>query len=329
MTRHDLKYRPAPGCNRFTLLFPNALYVGEDHLLLRTRVVLAEYYRRVYFADIQALVLEPTTARWIWAVIFGLLGLTGMFVGVFGEPWAICSGVVFLAAMIANIAMGPTCRCHIQTAVRCQTLPSVTRLGRAREFLASIQPAIAASQGEASAQQVRADSIRNLVSASLPAAIDAQPSDSSNRYAGGVHAVLFALMIGEAALIVACAFVYMWDILIVLSQLLNMIFVVVARGKQARTVMPKGLKKMPTYIALYPVAMIVAILFMSYVLDVGATGNRTSFLPHYAFYYFVMAACSAAMGIIGFLQLSAFRRVRKAQKSAVPPLREITEDRGQ
>jgi hypothetical protein len=63
---------------------------------------------------------------------------------------------VLLAFLVANLLLGPTCVCHLKTAVQTEELPSLRRLRRARKVLARLRPLIVAAQGELTLGEIAA-----------------------------------------------------------------------------------------------------------------------------------------------------------------------------
>jgi hypothetical protein len=53
---------------------------------------------------------------------------------------------------VINSISGPTCRCHLTTAVQTNELPSLKRVARANRVLSRLRPLIAAAQSEAAQQ---------------------------------------------------------------------------------------------------------------------------------------------------------------------------------
>jgi hypothetical protein len=69
--------------------------------------------------------------------------------------WWIIS-VVLSAFLAANTLMGPTCVCHLKTAVQTEELTPLRRLRRARKVLARVRPLIVAAQGELTPEEIAA-----------------------------------------------------------------------------------------------------------------------------------------------------------------------------
>ena len=56
-------------------------------------------------------------------------------------------GVLLLSGAVISAKRGPSCRCHIRTAVQTEVMPSLNRIRRADKVLTSIKPLIDAVQG--------------------------------------------------------------------------------------------------------------------------------------------------------------------------------------
>ena len=129
------------------------LWLGKDHLLMVESQFYREDYRRFYFRDIQAFVLRRTNqGRFISITLAVLVLLFGSIsVGSAGgvEPyffWIVTAG--FALFLLWNTLLGPTCECHLRTAVQMEELPSLRRLRRARRVLDRLRPLIIAAQGQ-------------------------------------------------------------------------------------------------------------------------------------------------------------------------------------
>jgi hypothetical protein len=142
------------------------LWLAEDHLLEVSSVVVTETYRRFFFQDARAFVVRHTKVRVIWSWILGglgaglgLLSLLSWWIAAinFDQDWHVAlyfpmaifgvGAVVFLTLWGINLALGPTCRCHLLTATGWHALSAPTRLGRAARAQSQIASVIEASQG--------------------------------------------------------------------------------------------------------------------------------------------------------------------------------------
>lgn len=129
------------------------LWLGADHLLSVESTGYLESYKRFYFAEIQALIIRKTRMGFIVNVVLGVL--TVLFaVGAIAnssENGLVIMFVIFLticiSALVINTLLGPTCTCHIKTAIQTERLFSVRRLRTVQKVVAKIRPLIEAQQG--------------------------------------------------------------------------------------------------------------------------------------------------------------------------------------
>ena len=113
----------------------SSLWLGRDHVLCVDSTGYTERYRRFYFRDIQAVVLRKTQHGAVWALAFGsLAGLFTLFAVILKDPvWPYVLGTLAgLSALglLLQLAEGPTCVCHLGTAVQSEELPALNRLRR-------------------------------------------------------------------------------------------------------------------------------------------------------------------------------------------------------
>jgi hypothetical protein len=127
------------------------LWEGRDHLLLVEWDGYREYYKRFYFRDIQALIVQPTrealflNAPLVVLVLgFGILAATLQETGfrIFFLVLAALAGVL----LVSNLVAGRSCRTYIQTAVQRDELVSLNRLRRATAVVDQLRPLILAAQ---------------------------------------------------------------------------------------------------------------------------------------------------------------------------------------
>ncbi|MCE9610217.1 MAG: hypothetical protein K8R23_08400 [Chthoniobacter sp.] len=144
------------------------LWLAEDHLLEVNSLLISERYRRFFFKDVTALVIQRTKVRFAWNIVHGILGGGGALLA--GGLWWggasaseqelrvtlwVLAGIVgagaavFLILLFLNILLGPTCMCHIQTSTAgWHALAAPTRLRPAQLFLARLIPLIEAVQAD-------------------------------------------------------------------------------------------------------------------------------------------------------------------------------------
>ncbi|HSY19496.1 MAG TPA: hypothetical protein VK815_14230 [Candidatus Acidoferrales bacterium] len=135
----------------------STFWLAPDHLLVVEVSGYVEKYRRFYFRDIQALIVQQTSLRLWWSlglgacitVLLGILMLVTLgsssadpaTVGVF-IAFMLCLGV----PLLINILRGPTCTVSVRTAVQTQKIPNLTRRNKAGKLVELLKSAIAAAQ---------------------------------------------------------------------------------------------------------------------------------------------------------------------------------------
>lgn len=119
---------------------PQALYFGEDHLLV-TSGMFQERYRRMYYRDIEAFTMAASRKFLIVLLLF--IASIGLFAWM---AWAgrhsldavplfllVPVGILF-ALMILHIIRGPTVRCALRSGVQTLRLPALSRRRKAEAF---------------------------------------------------------------------------------------------------------------------------------------------------------------------------------------------------
>ena len=138
MAERSLPYRRIAGHG--TGLGAHArLYQGPDHVLQVSSTGFSETYKRFYFRDIQAIILENKPWRLWWTCSLGILLLlflapasmtTGVVAAIYWVVVASCA-----VALMINWALGPSCACYIRTAVQTERLRALTRIRTGRAFM--------------------------------------------------------------------------------------------------------------------------------------------------------------------------------------------------
>ena len=149
----------------------SCLWLGKDHLLCVDTSGYTETYKRFYFRDIQTVILMASNRRAIWnwvlgpptaiflVLLLGSLPYTGSTGSSSNLGEIVCFAFlasVFAVALLINSFLGPSCICHLRTAVQMEELPSLSRLRRARKVLNRIRPFLVAAQGELSPGEIPA-----------------------------------------------------------------------------------------------------------------------------------------------------------------------------
>src|SRR3982751_5198076 len=152
-------YKKLPGTRR-GLVRKAVLWEGADHIFSVTGTRFSEQYRRFYYRDIQALVIQRcarpgSIGVWLltsfFCVVFTLFGKVSYTNG--GPVWLhfslwIVSLVLFLYLVYRSIvSLKYSCRCYIQTAVTWEELPPLYRIWNAQKALGQIRTRITEVQG--------------------------------------------------------------------------------------------------------------------------------------------------------------------------------------
>ncbi len=145
----------------------SSLWLGTDHLLCVVSTGYSENYKRFYFRDIQAIVIQKTERRKVWNWSLGtplVICLAVWFFDLFIFRDIRLSGVLtgtvttlaFALPLAINNALGPTTIGYLRTAVQTEELPSLSRLRRVRRVLARLRPLITQAQGQLAPEEISA-----------------------------------------------------------------------------------------------------------------------------------------------------------------------------
>jgi hypothetical protein len=184
------------------------LWLGDDHLLQVESVGgYSESYKRFYFRDVQAIYLHKTNS---WLIVNLVLGLfTGSFLlwtlMVKDHAGVIALGIitsVFGLFLLVNALRGPTCGCHLQTAVHREELVSLRRRRNAEKVLARLKPLLEAAQGSETAETLAPQYATLLANAHATPAAPGQFSRVADPtvsvYRSHAHQVLYCALLADA-----------------------------------------------------------------------------------------------------------------------------------
>ena len=150
------------------------VWLGADHVLLVRGHTWTETYRRFFFHDIQAVLMHHTHTGKIWNAVWAasaaFFAIIAMMLDGIGSVVVASLGAPFAIALLINLALGPTCACHIRTAVQTERLSALNRVRTARKFIARVEPLIAAAQDVVASEQFMSDLTR-LQSGTLSAPV--------------------------------------------------------------------------------------------------------------------------------------------------------------
>jgi hypothetical protein len=171
----EKEYIRLPGRRRLTLGFSRtSLWLGKDHVLHVINRGYTEEYRRFFYRDIQAILMRQTSSGTVLNIILGIITGVSLFflaLGYFLWEWETFALIplaiatfLWLLIFLFCLSAGPTCVCHLRTAVQFETLPSLFRVRTARKAIGLLRQQAEAAQGslasEPPAMQVTTDEHR-------------------------------------------------------------------------------------------------------------------------------------------------------------------------
>lgn len=198
----DSSYRRLPGRGRKSGFLHSiggscSLWQTDDHLLLVESNGITESYRRFYFKDIQAVVIQKTN----FSRNFNYIAASTLFAAALihlshvlgdGFPGSAVMFIFFISliSLFLNYLMGVTCICRIITPVQDEEIPSLKRLRNAEKVKTVIDNACTALQGTLSEE--------DILTKPVPVRQGAAQSGSSNMlkpFIGRYHTLTFAIVL--------------------------------------------------------------------------------------------------------------------------------------
>jgi len=346
MAEEQQQYRRLGGAWRMLLLAP-------DHLLLISNGIISQSYKRFYFADIQALLLQRTRWGAVKNVLLGFLTLDMLVFVIAGlaldwHPAAMIVtgtiGLIFGAALLVNWIKGPTCACYVQTAVQNERIYSLNRVKMALKVFAVLREAIEAVQGaltdgEASryaASVAVAEPSRETAAAPARAATrhprsHTPPAEPARKaYRSHAHEWLFVTLIADVCHSCVRFFVGGMTMLTigVGLGLALIVTTITALVKQQRTDLSKGVRSMTWASLGYVVFTYLYGMISSTIQSIANPELASDSLAHMrvmanslplehpgeAVFLLIAILCSSTLGFGGLLALNAYRK-----RAAVPP----------
>jgi len=324
--------------------------MGDDHILAVENNGFSEDYKRFYFSDIQGIITRKTRRGAVWSIVLACLIASSLAGALFleREPlriffWAF-SGV-FFAFFLINILRGPTCICHILTAVQEEQLPSLNRLRVARRVIGALRVVIEKTQGVLGPDEVKASESEEVVHPSPSVQRFQKPRNRKQEvrhYDGAIHMIVFALILADGLLTGILVFRHtaiMSGVSSVLTLLWS-ILIVIALVRQRETDIPGSVRTM-TWVSL---GFLCLSYFLGYILMITTmvANRQQEFTTQWDFYramlnlspqdfpfrmavYLFSAACSIALGALGLIRVKKHRDdSARARDSVQYPGREVT-----
>ena len=177
----DFPYVKLPGSYR-GFFRQASLWEGADHILLVSGSRFSEEYRRFYYRDIQALLVEkrPRAGSPGWWIILSILLIIATISTGQNDPPYSWVGLAVLSLILLirlDLTFRRSCRCSIQTAVSREVLPSLIRRRDAENAINRLHTRIIAEQGELPDEIPFSESEEDVASLVVPPAPDS-PSAS-------------------------------------------------------------------------------------------------------------------------------------------------------
>ncbi len=348
MARREREYRRLPGRGRkrgsfFAITATRAaLWAGKDHLLSVYTTGYTEEYKRFYYRDIQAIITRKT---WRGAVVniflalflslFALLAITRTTPEAAVALWVPAGFSLLILAR--NVLLGPTCVCHVQTAVSREELPSLSRERYARKAIAILKPLIESAQGTLTPDEIVSRSAELAGQAgpvSRPPAGTA-PVGTAGGYNGIVHEALFYLLLLDGLMSAVQIFVRGLPFFIfgTLVSIVFSIVVIVALTRQHGNGLNSGLRGVTWASFGYMVAGWLA-SYISGIYEMvrnpaaAQKGQWELFKmmghasptdnPVLMFVLVLSAVCAIPLGISGLVLLKKFQAQRKTAYGVLP-----------
>jgi hypothetical protein len=152
----DFPYVQLPGSYR-GFFRKASLWEGVDHILSVKGTRFNEEYRRFYYRDIQAFVVENRARAGSigWWIVLLILLIISLVATAENDPpysWVVLVAISVVLVVRLEITFRRSCRCSIQTAVSREPLPSLMRRTAAAATIARLEGRIAAEQGDLPAE---------------------------------------------------------------------------------------------------------------------------------------------------------------------------------
>jgi hypothetical protein len=198
MPKKQKPYKRLPGKKKNFLGGLNTLWLGADHMLSIDSKRVSEDYKRFYYTDIQSVVTRKTIHGKIQNLFLGLFcGLLTLLAAIIGGSWVIFFGIMaglFLLILLFNCLLGPTCECHLRTAVQTEKLLSLNRLKYMRKAMDSLRPLIEKAQGTLTSEAIEENALKETRQATSPSATG-KARKALRHEQGSFHSILFCLLL--------------------------------------------------------------------------------------------------------------------------------------
>jgi hypothetical protein len=328
MPKEKKQYKRLPGKRKSYLLGFSTLWLGRDHLLFIDSKRFSEDYTRFYFHDIQAIITRRTKTGKIQNIFLG--AFCGFFIlmslSIGAMEWSaffwLMAGM-FGVVLFINWLRGPTCVCHLQTAVQTKKLTSLHRLKTAQKAINLLRPFIEHAQGKLTPEVLKEEALKEAPSKpELPGASRAEYIPRHEP--GNFHNLLFFFLLFAGLITVIDIMVNHVAITLMNSAIAigTALLVITALVKQHESDIKGGLNTI-TWIALgyvcYDFLIGYMISFIIIVKDPKTMSNQWELIKRFSALspqdnpwltglYVFSICCAFALGIFGLTFLKKFQR---------------------
>ena len=139
-------------------------WLGHDHLLVVATTSYVENYHRFLYSDIQAMLVRRSALRLVWGLVFSMMTVSSLLAAwalkatepagnpsreaLFGLGALLAVALMFAGLQTLNLLWGPTCVCHLRTAIQTIPLPHLTRWRKAQLLMGELAPLALAAQAQ-------------------------------------------------------------------------------------------------------------------------------------------------------------------------------------
>lgn len=327
----------------FALLFRGRrtqLWLGAEHLLVVEWDGYREYYKRFRYPDIQFLTVRRTPdGKYITGILGFVVFVFCVLAFVAGDPVGltillVIAGIIGLVLLV-HVLSGPTCQCHLRTAVQKEELVSLTRVPRARKALDRLRAKIVAAQGEQSAADIYARAAAEAAALVGDAGLNAPPviglampqtpvKAPPRHYQSKVHFIFFCILLADLPFTTLETFYHPPWISVIGTLMLCLIigFAIAALVKQQNTDLSPGLKRIPwlalTCVAVFFVLALIRGIYIG-INNSGSVGPGSSSYddPFSLTMTIISTSFTVLMGVLGLILLRRFRAAH--QSFIIPP----------
>ena len=336
------EYRKLQGSS--SLIKRTRVWLAKDHVLSVENLGYSEDYRRFFFRDIQAIVIQPTSLGSILNLVLGfflIAPLCGIVAGLiaandrsFQEDDIILFvilcviGLLILIPLVVNIARGKTCACYIRTAVQTERLAAINRVRVAQRFVETLKPLISEAQGTLAEGEIQNHLASVQIDRPAAAPYFAPVAPPPQPCKGKIHFALYTLLVVEA-LVGSIDFFYTHparDAISMLFSLATFVVLIIALVNQHGTVLWGRIKVLTWVTLVFEILSFGVAFTVGIVLGIQHPERATEFRsmspqenPTLFWLCIVTVSVALVLGTLGLMLVRRYRQELARPVSAPPP----------